>query len=198
MGLRADDLQEPLQPMVEIRDLTKSYGGGALYRVLPKARKAAEEALRLDDTLAEAHASMGLVLNAEHKYEEAEKHYQRAIDINPNYTASYHRSAMNLSDMRRYQDSIRRAQQCLDLDPNSPLTAANMALTYRRLGNYPKAKSALLRVLNTEWSKELEESWGSGGSLWDMKWRAAGYLKDFATQFEDPEGIAIAEAYMSK
>jgi len=79
-----------------------------------------------------------------------------------------------------------------------PMALLFQACAYKKLGNYEKAKAALLQVLKTEWSKELQESWGSGGQRWDMKWKAAGFLRDFATQFNDPDGIAVAEDYMRK
>src|SRR5690606_6934377 len=52
----------------------------------PRARAAAERALAIDDELAEAHASLATSL-ADHYWDwaTAEKHYRRAIELNPSY-----------------------------------------------------------------------------------------------------------------
>jgi DNA-binding winged helix-turn-helix (wHTH) protein/TolB-like protein len=71
--------------------LADSYGALAVYGYkpmtdsYPRAREAAEKALKIDDTLGEAHTSMG-VLFADYyrEWARAEQHYRRAIDLSPN------------------------------------------------------------------------------------------------------------------
>ncbi len=57
---------------------------------LPPGRAAAEKALELDETLAEAHAALGNVLSAERRFDEAERRFQRALELNPG-SAEVHR-----------------------------------------------------------------------------------------------------------
>src|SRR6266540_3148352 len=67
---------------------------------MPKAKAAAMKALELDDTLAEAHASLG---NVKHTYDwdfaGAEREFKRAIELNPNYTSAHHFYALLLASL---------------------------------------------------------------------------------------------------
>jgi len=119
------------------------YAGTSRYRTIPLALEAAEKALGLDDTLAECHTSMGGALSDDGKFPEAEEHFQRAIELNPNYLLAYFWSGNNFSDSRRDQESIDRYQQALKLDPMSPPIAGNLAIRYRALGETDRTKEIL-------------------------------------------------------
>jgi len=54
-----------------------------------KARQAAEKAVKLDDTLSEAHTSLAAVAENEWNWQLAEAEYQRAIELNPNYATAH-------------------------------------------------------------------------------------------------------------
>jgi TolB-like protein/tetratricopeptide (TPR) repeat protein len=90
---------------------------------MPKAAAAARNALECDASLPEAHAALGLVL---HHYEwnwaEAERAYQRALELNPDYAAALLRYAWLLLALGRNQDAqarIARAQEIAEeLDPH--------------------------------------------------------------------------------
>ncbi len=58
---------------------------------MTQARAAAAKALELDDSLAEAHASMGNILqNYDWNWADAEREYKRAVLLNPNYAMAHH------------------------------------------------------------------------------------------------------------
>lgn len=90
---------------------------------MPKAAAAARKALELDPTLPEAHAALGLVL---HHYDwnwgEAERSYQRALELNPDYSTALLRYAWLLLARGRAADAlarISRAQEIAEeLDPH--------------------------------------------------------------------------------
>src|SRR5438270_2661252 len=72
---------------------------------MAQARTAATKALKLDDTLAEAHASMGNILhNYDWNWAAAEGEYKRAIELNPNYAMAHHLYAHLLIETNRKQD----------------------------------------------------------------------------------------------
>jgi len=82
--------------------------------IMPKAKAAAERALQLDETLAEAHISLGFVLlTYEWDWPEAEKHLRRAMELNPssadahslygNYFAAQGQSTEALAELRLAQ-----------------------------------------------------------------------------------------------
>src|SRR5207245_5650629 len=70
-----------------------------------KAKAAALKALEIDDTLAEAHASLGgIKADYDWDFAGAESELKRAIELNPNYATAHHWYAQYLSGMGRHQE----------------------------------------------------------------------------------------------
>jgi TolB-like protein/Tfp pilus assembly protein PilF len=91
---------------------------------MPKARAAAIKALEVDDTLAEAHASVAYVHIFDWHWSEAERAYRRAIELNPNYATAHHWYAMYLGAMGRFDEALEEIELAQELDPLSlPITA---------------------------------------------------------------------------
>jgi TolB-like protein/Tfp pilus assembly protein PilF len=90
--------------------------------VYPLAKTAALKALQLDDTLAEAHASLGFVmLLYDWNPVQAEKEFRRAIGLNPNYPTAHHWYAYDLAAMKRADEAVAEIRRALELDPLSPI-----------------------------------------------------------------------------
>jgi tetratricopeptide (TPR) repeat protein len=71
--------------------LLTDYGYLSPGEGFPNARAAALKALELDDSLAEAHASLAMVRQLQDRDgREVEKGYRRAIALNPNYATAHH------------------------------------------------------------------------------------------------------------
>ena len=69
---------------------------------MPKAKEMALTALKLDDTLADAHTSLAFVeMHYEWKFREAEQEFKRAIDLNPNYSIAHHWYAYDLAAVQK-------------------------------------------------------------------------------------------------
>src|SRR5205807_1038230 len=65
------------------------YSAGSPQEYLPKAKAAAKKALEIDDTLAEAHASLSLPRwSYDRNFAESNKELQRAIELSPNYATA--------------------------------------------------------------------------------------------------------------
>jgi eukaryotic-like serine/threonine-protein kinase len=110
--------------------LLEEYAGTPASETLPQARSYAMRALAIDDSLAEAHASLGKINEDSWKWAEAEREYKRAIELNPNYPTAHHWYSLFLKTMGRMDESeavIKRAQE---LDPLSNVINANISLTY--------------------------------------------------------------------
>ena len=99
--------------------------------VMPKAKAAALKAVALDETLPEAHISLGSVLMFyDYDWPNAERELQRALDIKPSYAEAHDYYAMFLIANRRFQaagDEILLARQ---LSPVSGLIAADAAWVF--------------------------------------------------------------------
>jgi TolB-like protein len=88
---------------------------------LPSAKAAAAEALRLDDTLAEAHVQVGVVLgNAEFEWEAAEREFGRALELSPvSPIARYFYGFFFLRPMGRLEEACTQLERAVELDPLS-------------------------------------------------------------------------------
>ena len=113
-----------------------------------KARAAATKALRLDPTLAEGHAQLGLVaFYYDWNWKQAEQEFRRAIELNPNYAAGHQWYSYYLRAMGRLPQALQEAQQAQQLDPLSLPINTTLAGRYRDLGQFDQAISAIQRTL---------------------------------------------------
>jgi TolB-like protein/DNA-binding winged helix-turn-helix (wHTH) protein/Tfp pilus assembly protein PilF len=109
-------------------------------KAMADAKAAAERALKLDDSLAEAHASMGHVLhNYDWDWSGAEREFKRAIELNPNYSIVHHWYAHELMQMGRTQDSLAQATRAVELDPLSLFVNNGLARQYYLSRQYDQA-----------------------------------------------------------
>jgi serine/threonine-protein kinase len=92
--------------------------------VRPKARKAAETALLLDDGLAEAHNSLALIkMYFDWDYAGAEAEFRRAIALNPGNAAIHMWIGWFLGLMGRFDESLAALRRAKEMDPLSPPNA---------------------------------------------------------------------------
>jgi serine/threonine protein kinase/tetratricopeptide (TPR) repeat protein len=128
-----------------LADSYSYYGKG------PEAKAAALEALKLDDSLGEAHASLGWArLLYDWDWKSAESEIARGISLNPNYPAAHHWYAVLLGNLGRSDEAIQEARRAQDLDPLSPNINMSLALAYV-LGQQPDlARVELEKVLELE------------------------------------------------
>lgn len=92
----------------------------------PKSRESALRALELDNTLAEAHASLAEVsFFFQWDWTKAEQGYRRAFELNPYYASAHHWYAWFLMTQKRFDLALTEIQLAQRLDPGSlPLAAA--------------------------------------------------------------------------
>jgi eukaryotic-like serine/threonine-protein kinase len=86
----------------------------------PQGKGAAERALGIDGSIAEAHASLAYAKqNFDWDFPGAEQEFRRAIALNPNYVVAHQWYAAFLSDMGRHAEAIAEIQRAIRLDPLS-------------------------------------------------------------------------------
>jgi TolB-like protein/DNA-binding winged helix-turn-helix (wHTH) protein/Tfp pilus assembly protein PilF len=91
--------------------------------IMPKARDAAQKALQLDESLADAHTTLADVeMILDWNWSSAEREFKRAIELNPNYSAAHSWYAHYLVAMGRFDESMAEAKRSLELDPFSEVT----------------------------------------------------------------------------
>ena len=96
----------------------------------PKARQAAERALEIDDTLAEAHAALAYCLgNYDWNWTLCEREFKRALELNPGYATAHHWYGFTyLSAMGRLDEAIAEVKKANELDPLAMPVSSNIGL----------------------------------------------------------------------
>ncbi len=95
---------------------------------MPRAKEAALAALRLDDSLAEAHTSLAFVeMHYEWKFAEAEREFRRAIELNANYATAHQWYAFDLAAMGRLDEALSEINRARQSDPLSGIINTDLA-----------------------------------------------------------------------
>ncbi len=99
---------------------------------LGKARAAAQKALEIDETVAEAHVALGLIKEDVWEWSEAESEFKRALELNPNLAESHFRYGNYLSLMGRHTEALSEMKKAAEYDPlRIPLKISEGNLLYR-------------------------------------------------------------------
>ena len=118
---------------------------------MPKAKAAAMKALELDTTLAEAHASYGLVLwRYEYNWQEAEQELKRAIELNPNNAWSHFIYCDYLRSAGRHEEALAEARKALEIEPLSLIYNRTVGYYLAELGQYEEAIRQLQKTLELD------------------------------------------------
>lgn len=106
----------------------------------PQAKKAAMQALELDERLAEAHATLAFIKAAyDWDWPAAEREYLRAIELNPNYETAHQWYAEYLSGMGRHEEAIAEIRRAREIDPISLIINAVEAWVLYHAREYDQA-----------------------------------------------------------
>ncbi|MFQ5866060.1 MAG: protein kinase [bacterium] len=158
------DLKKAIEYFEEAIELDSNYGLGYAgladsYSLLPtysaypkkeaypKAKEAALKALEIDNTLAEAHTSLGSIkMGYDWDWEGAERQFKRAIELNPSYATAHHWYALYLMRMARFDDAIKEIKKAHELDPLSLVINRAMGNVFLRARRYDQAIDALKRT----------------------------------------------------
>ncbi|MEO5754502.1 MAG: winged helix-turn-helix domain-containing protein, partial [Chthoniobacterales bacterium] len=105
-----------------------------------KGRAALQRALELDESQAEAHASLGLLaLNFDWDWAKAEREFKRALEVNPNYATAHQWYGEFLVSIGRADEGIAEIQKAADLDPLSVVISTDVAKVYMLARRYDEA-----------------------------------------------------------
>jgi TolB-like protein len=127
------------------------YGMRPPKECYPQAKAAAERAVNLDSSLAEAHAAMAVVkFYWEWDWSAAEREFVRAIELNPSLAGAHHSYAHFLSAMGRHDESIAEVKRAQELEPLSAAINSDAGWFYYRARRYDEAIAECRRVLEIE------------------------------------------------
>jgi len=128
------------------------YNGGAPRDCFPKATAAAKKALELDNTLAEAHTTLALALwYYGFDFSQANKEFQRAIELNPNYATGHQQYGNNtLSALGRFGEAIAEGKRAVELDPLSLVINSDLGWNYYFARRYDDAITQMRKTLEMD------------------------------------------------
>jgi TolB-like protein/Tfp pilus assembly protein PilF len=131
------------------------YGMSSIYvpanEAIPKARVAAEKALALDESLAEAHTSLGIIKVAyDWDWAGAEREFDRAVALGPGNSDAHLWRGKLLVMRGRFDDGIKAIRRALDLDPLDPWVSASLGWHLYFARRYDEALAHLQKALTAD------------------------------------------------
>jgi serine/threonine-protein kinase len=139
----------------------------------PRAKAAAQRAVQIGDTRAEAHASLGFVsLFYDRDWDLARAEFERALELNPDYATAHQWYAWYFIVMGRFDDALAAMQRAHDLDPLSLIINDHLSYALKLAGHRDDALAQALRSI------ELDPSFPTA------YWRLGSIYRD-AGRFEE-------------
>ncbi|MEP6922088.1 MAG: tetratricopeptide repeat protein [bacterium] len=149
----------------------------------PKAKAAAEKALSIDSTLAEAYTALGqFKAYYEWDWDGAEEQFQKGIALNPNYPLLHHWRSLNLIAMGRMDEARAAMRRALELDPLLLVTNVNLGRIDYYEGRYDQAIKQYQRAL--ELDKDFMRTHLRLGLAYVQEGRYREALIEYNTAFE--------------
>jgi TolB-like protein/Tfp pilus assembly protein PilF len=177
--------------------LLPNYAAVSPTESIPQARAAAKKALELDDSLAEAHASFGLLACLEWDLDLSIAELERAIQLNPNYATAHHWLALSRMGLGQFDRAIAEGKRAIELDPLSLIINANLSLVYFSARRYDEAETQARKSL------EMDSRFFLAHYILGESFQLKGRLKEAIPEFQksvelnnDPYSIAmLGQAY---
>lgn len=163
---------------------------GAPAEFIPKAKEAAERALRLDDRLAEAHTSLAAIRFFFLEGGDIEGEFRRAIALDPGYAQGLHWYSLYLAASGRSEEAIREIRLARDIDPKSMIIAANIGWVLYLAGDYDRAIEAEKKAIRLDPSLDASHTYLAQAYLAKKQYAEA--IEEFRTSASLSPGDATA------
>ncbi len=133
--------------------LLPPYGAASPSESFPQAEAAARKALELDDTLAEAHTSLGQVLLFyDLDFAGSTMEFERALSLDPNYATAHHwyGGGGPLLALGQFDRAIKEGKRAVELDPLSLINNADLGWLYFNARRYNEAEAQARKTLEMD------------------------------------------------
>jgi DNA-binding winged helix-turn-helix (wHTH) protein/tetratricopeptide (TPR) repeat protein len=118
---------------------------------MPKAKAAAERALAIDNSLAEAHVSLAFIkLYYDWDWHGVEREFARALELNPNYDTAHHWFSHYLTAMGRKKESLAECRHALKLNPTDVVLNQHLGWHFLMAREYEEAVSQCRKTLEMD------------------------------------------------
>lgn len=176
-----------------------SYGNSFMspQMAMPLAKAAAEKALSIDDTSAEAHTSLAYIrFTYDWDWQAAENEFQRAISLNPGYETAHHWYSHELSALGRHEEALDEARKALELSPTDTVMNEHMGWTFMMARQYTEAVNACTKAI------ELDPNFVQAHRVLGLTYQFQGRNDDAITEFQKGVEIShndpVAQAYLAR
>ena len=177
--------------------LLSAYGATSPKESASPARAALRKAIELDDSLAQAHASSGLLATVELDLDRAISELERAIQLNPNYATAHHWIALPLTAVGQSDRGILEGKRAIELDPLSLIINADLCWVYFNGRRFDEAEAQARRTL--EMDPRFYVAHYYLGEALQFKGKLAGAIAEFQKAYDsnnDPFSLAmLGQAY---
>jgi DNA-binding winged helix-turn-helix (wHTH) protein/TolB-like protein/Flp pilus assembly protein TadD len=171
--------------------LLASYGVESPQKAYPPARGAALNALRLDNSLAEAHASLGMIaFYYGWNWSESEQEFQQALALNSNDVGAETWYGLDLAAMGRVEEAVDLVQRAKEIDPLSPEINVVLGHLYYSSRQYEKAINVYRNVI------QLNPNFARAHMRLGMTYMAQHALGDSIHEYKEAKRLAGADPYV--
>ena len=164
--------------------LLGGYHVASQQEAIPKAKAAAQKAIEIDETLAEPHATLGLIAqNYDWDWAEAERQYRRAIELNPNYATARHWYGEFLAFMGRYDEGLAEVRRAHELDPLSLIISTDVGKVHYIARQYDRAIEQYRKTL------EMDPDYGTARLWLGITYAKNGQYQEAVSEFHKVKGL---------
>ena len=125
--------------LADYYNVLPDYAPASVRDTAPKAISSAEKALAIDDTLADAHATLASAHQSLWDWSVAEREFRRALELNPNAANAHKLYSLYLSTVGRQEEALAEIKRAMELDPLNLMFNNNLTQQYQAMGKYDLA-----------------------------------------------------------
>jgi len=150
-----------------------------------KAEAAAGKALGLDDTLAEAHAALGVIRHEfSWSWAEAEKEFKRAFELNPSYASAHQWCADLFIELGRHEEAIAELDRALRCDPLSLIINTNLGRAFYTARDHDRSLEQFRKTL------DIDPSFAYAHAELGLLYEQTGMFDEAISEFQ--KGISLS------
>jgi len=181
--------------LAEYYSVVPDYAPISYSETIPKATSYAKKALAIDDSLAEAHALLGVAYGINWDWAPAESEFQRALQLDPNNSRTHVLYGLHLDAVGQQQQALDHYLRGVELDPLNLNALDNLA------GEYVYSKEFDQAIEQSEKNLEIDPSFGRAHLTLAQAYLLTGKYELFLEEWEkaatlskDANDLALAEA----
>ncbi|MEO8725965.1 MAG: winged helix-turn-helix domain-containing protein [Acidobacteriaceae bacterium] len=164
---------------------------------MPRAKAAAQKALAIDDSLAEAHTSLAYIhFTYDWDWAAAEQEFKRAIELNPGYDTAHHWYSHLLAAQGRFPESFAESRRAQQISPSDTVMNEHMGWHFLMVRDYPRAVEFCNKAIEMDPDFLLAHRVLGEAYLYQSRFpeAIAEFEKGVALSHSDP----VAQAYLAR